>query len=128
MASSCRLPGGERVDRLEYDVIRPTLDALKPLWDSLIAGRQGFFLEDKGWALALHARFADENETERVLAEARRNATEAIDRASPGLFRLLGGHKFLEIGPTAGAQRPDGGRFVGPIPLAWGVAPLPWGR
>lgn len=94
-----RLPGGERVDRPEYDVIRPTLDSLKPQWVNLIAGRQGFFLEDKGWALALHARFAGENETERVLAEARRNATEAISCASPGFFRLLGGHKFLEIGP-----------------------------
>jgi trehalose 6-phosphate phosphatase len=26
-------------------------------------------------------------------------ASEAAERASPGLFRLLGGHKFLEIGP-----------------------------
>jgi trehalose 6-phosphate phosphatase len=94
-----QLPGGERVDRPEYDVIRPTLGALKAQWANLIAGRQGFFLEDKGWALALHARFAVENETERVLAEARRSATEAMGSASPGIFRLLGGHKFLEIAP-----------------------------
>jgi trehalose 6-phosphate phosphatase len=94
-----RLPGGERVDRPEYDVIRPTLEALKPQWADLIAGRQGFFLEDKGWALALHARFAAENDTIWVLAQARRTATEAIGSASPGFFRLLGGHKFLEIGP-----------------------------
>jgi trehalose 6-phosphate phosphatase len=93
------LPGGERVDRLEYDMIRPTLDALRPQWANLIAGRQGFFLEDKGWALALHARFAVETETEWVLAEARRDATEAIGSTSPVIFRLLGGHKFLEIGP-----------------------------
>jgi trehalose 6-phosphate phosphatase len=94
-----RLPGGERVDRSEYDIIRPALDSLKAQWGNLIAGRQGFFLEDKGWALALHARFAAENDTEWVLAEARRAATEAMGAASPGIFRLLGGHKFLEIGP-----------------------------
>jgi trehalose 6-phosphate phosphatase len=91
-------PEGDRIDRLDYGSIRPTLEALKPQWAALIAGRDGFFLEDKGWALALHARFADERETERVLAEARPMAVDAI-REAPELFRLLGGHKFLEIGP-----------------------------
>jgi trehalose 6-phosphate phosphatase len=94
-----QLPGGERVDRPEYDVIRPTLDSLKAQWSNLIAGRKGFFLEDKGWALALHARFAAEDETDRVLVRAHRSATEAMGSASPGIFRLLGGHKFLEIAP-----------------------------
>jgi trehalose-phosphatase len=94
-----QMPGGERVDRLEYDVIRPALAGLKPLWADHIAGRQGFFLEDKGWSLALHGRFADKNEAERVLAQARRNAAKEIDLGSPGPFRLLGGHRFLEVGP-----------------------------
>jgi trehalose 6-phosphate phosphatase len=91
-------PEGDRIDRLVYSTIRPTLEALKPQWAALIAKRDGFFLEDKGWALALHARFADERETEHVLAAARPMATDAI-REAPELFRLLGGHKFLEIGP-----------------------------
>jgi trehalose-phosphatase len=34
-----------------------------------------------------------------VLAAARRSATEAICVAPSGIFRLLGGHKFLEIAP-----------------------------
>jgi trehalose 6-phosphate phosphatase len=89
-------PDGKRIDRVSYDVIRPRLDDLKPRWEQLIASREGFFLEDKGWALALHARFAAEDEAERLLDEARRMASEA---ASSGSFRLLGGHKFLEIGP-----------------------------
>ena len=93
------LPGGERVERTEYNVIRPALDALKPQWAQLIAGRRGFFLEDKGWALALHARFAAKAEMEWVIAQARRDAIEAMDGALPGTLRLLGGHKFLEIGP-----------------------------
>jgi len=91
-----RTPEGERIDRVAYDAIRPTLDTLKPLWLQLIADHEGFFLEDKGWALALHARFAADDEAEEVLTVAHRMAAE---EAPPGLFRLLGGHKFLEIGP-----------------------------
>ncbi|MFQ6058474.1 MAG: trehalose-phosphatase [Anaerolineae bacterium] len=89
-------PEGERINRVEHGAIRPALDALKPRWWRLITGRGGFFLEDKGWTLALHARFADDDEAERVLAAARRMATEVM---SWRLFRLLGGHKFLEISP-----------------------------
>jgi trehalose 6-phosphate phosphatase len=94
-----QLPDGARIDRLDYDSVRPTLDTLKPRWADLIAGRVGYFLEDKGWALALHARFADEAECSRVLAGARRLAEAAMRQNAHGLFRLLGGHKFLEIGP-----------------------------
>lgn len=90
-------PEGERINRVEYEAVRPTLDVLKPHWEQMIADREGFFLEDKGWTLALHARFADEDEAEEVLAAARRMATGA---ARSGPFHLLGGHKFLEIGPT----------------------------
>jgi trehalose 6-phosphate phosphatase len=92
-------PEGERIDRLEYGTIRPTLEALKPQWAGLMAGRDGFFLEDKGWALALHARFAEEPEAEQVLVAARRLATGITQDTPSDLFRLLGGHKFLEIGP-----------------------------
>ncbi len=90
---------GQRIDRLAFDEIRPTLDCLKPKWVDLLVGREGFFLEDKGWALALHARFADDDETEQVLVTARRSAVQATKGSSAELFRLLGGHKFLEIGP-----------------------------
>jgi trehalose-phosphatase len=91
-----QMPSGERIDRLAYAAVRPMLDAIKPDWEQLIAGRQGFFLEDKGWALALHARFADDAEAVTVLRIGRRLASD-IARANP--FRVLGGHKFLEIGP-----------------------------
>jgi trehalose 6-phosphate phosphatase len=90
-------PNGERINRLTYDVIRPTLDDLKPRWEHLIVDGDGFFLEDKGWALALHARFAADDEAERLLDEARQMASEVASSSGP--FRLLGGHKFLEIGP-----------------------------
>jgi trehalose 6-phosphate phosphatase len=94
-----RTPDGERINRVASDTIRPTLDALKPRWLQLVASRDGFSLEDKLWALALHARYADDDEAEAALAAARRMATEAVEEARGDLFRLLGGHKFLEIGP-----------------------------
>lgn len=93
-------PEGTRLDRLDLDVIRPTLDVIKPQWESLIASKDGFFLEDKGWTLALHARFAREGEADQVLTTAHRQGVEAASEAPPGTFRLLGGHRFLEIGPT----------------------------
>jgi trehalose-phosphatase len=93
-------PGGKRIDRLDYDRLRPDLEALKPCWANLVAGQQSFFLEDKGWALALHTRFADETKAGQVLAEAHHLAEAAMQQADdPNQFRLLGGHKFLEIGP-----------------------------
>lgn len=91
-----QMPDGYKVDRVGYAEVRPTLDALKPRWERLIAGREGFFLEDKNWAMALHARLAGDDEAKTVLTAARRVATAA---ARSGPFRVLGGHKFLEIGP-----------------------------
>jgi trehalose 6-phosphate phosphatase len=92
-----RTPEGERINRVEYDEIRPVLDAIKPSWLQLIGEHTGFFLEDKGWSLALHARFAGDDEAQAILNEARRVAENATDSGS---FRVLGGHKFLEVGPT----------------------------
>ncbi|MCJ7434644.1 MAG: trehalose-phosphatase [Anaerolineales bacterium] len=87
---------GETINRVDYDDIRPTLESLKPQWERIIVGRKGFFLEDKGWTLALHARFADDSDAEEVLAAAQLT----IDQQKlTGLFRVLGGHKFLEIAP-----------------------------
>ena len=112
-----QLPGGEQLDRLEYGAIRPALDSLKPQWTKLIAGRDGFFLEDKGWALALHARFADEAQSGRLLDGARQLAEAAIRQGQPDLFRLLGGHKFLEIGPKLAHKG---------LTVAWLLDQFPW--
>ncbi|MBN1219986.1 MAG: trehalose-phosphatase [Anaerolineae bacterium] len=89
-------PRGELIHRLVYQAIRPALDMIKPRWERLIAGRAGFFLEDKGWSLALHARFADELEAKETLTKGRSLALEA---APLDEFRLMGGHKFLEVSP-----------------------------
>jgi len=89
-------PEGKYLERLDYQTIRPILEMIKPVWQGLIADRQGFYLEDKGWSLALHARFADESESDQVLEAAKLAAARAIEKKD---FRLLGGHKFLEVGP-----------------------------
>lgn len=95
-------PTGEIIQRAELPAIRPTLERIKQQWAQLLNGRQGFFLEDKGWALALHARFADEREAEQVIARAR----QLIDAAAlVNRLRVLGGHKFLEIAPQLASKR-----------------------
>ncbi|MGC9399064.1 MAG: trehalose-phosphatase [Anaerolineae bacterium] len=91
-----RTPSGERRERLNYAALRPLLDALKPRWADLIADREGFYLEDKGWSLALHARYAADAEAVTVLRAARRAARAA---AAESPFHLVGGHKFLELRP-----------------------------
>jgi len=88
---------GESINRVDFDEIRPVLESLKPAWASLIEEHGGFFLEDKDWSLALHARWADELIADAVLDIARRLAAEIAPRS---LFRILGGHRFLEVGPT----------------------------
>jgi trehalose 6-phosphate phosphatase len=87
---------GEEIYRADFGIIRPVLDWIKPRWDALINGKEGFYLEDKGWSLAIHARFADIDQALRVLSFAR-EFTNEIDHKEH--FRVLGGHKFLEIGP-----------------------------
>jgi trehalose 6-phosphate phosphatase len=94
-----RTTDGQRIERVEFDAVRPILEQIKPQWSVAIDGRQGFYLEDKGWALALHARFADDAESAEILAVAQEVAVGAVVGAQPYLFRILGGQKFLEVGP-----------------------------
>jgi len=95
-----RWPSGATSYRVDWSAIRPVLDELKPRWAALISNQQGFYLEDKNWAMALHARFADDSAAAVALESAQRLAAEAIRTAPAGQFRILGGHKFLEIGPA----------------------------
>lgn len=95
-------PTGEIIQRVELATIRPTLEAAKVHWSEIISGRKGFFLEDKGCALALHARFADDEEAEQVITLAR----QVTDKDSlAGRFRVLDGHKFLEIAPLLASKK-----------------------
>jgi trehalose 6-phosphate phosphatase len=91
---------GTLVHALEYETTRPLLDRLKQFWVQLLDGRQGFYLEDKGWTLAIHAKDAAAEEAQIVLEQAQDLAQALLDQGDGGgTFRLLGGHRFLECGP-----------------------------
>ena len=92
-----RTPDGKLLHRLDYARIRPGLEMLKPHWGALIHARDGFYLEDKDWALAIHARFASDLSAGEVLSAARETASQIIDK---NVYRLKGGEKFLEVGPV----------------------------
>ena len=100
-----RTPMGEHLHRADHQQLRPPLEQLKPKWKKLIEDQQGFYLEDKGWSLAVHARFADDELAFQVLNRARALAEELCD---DNIFQILGGHKFLEIAP----QEADKGKTV----------------
>lgn len=107
-------PAGETVQRLEYEMIRPALETLKPQWAQSIHERHGFFLEDKGWALALHARFANDIEAEEVLARVQEATKIAL---LTDHFRILGGHKFLEIAPRLASKKETVAYLLNEFPL-----------
>jgi len=93
-----RLPGKGVITRIDPARLRPTLEAVKSAWAQLIAGRDGFLLEDKRLALALHARFARQADADLVLAAAQ---AEAEKMASSDHFRVLVGERYLEVAPAA---------------------------
>lgn len=100
-----RTPDEETIHRIEQDDVRPLLDELKELWGSLLGGKKGFFLEDKGWTLAIHAKDAAEKDALPVLAQARQQVDALLEEAPDGLFRVQGGHRFLECGPKAADKK-----------------------
>ena len=91
---------GTLVHRLPLDDVRPTVDAVKQRWAAALGGHSGFFLEDKGWTLAIHAKDAEPETGRRVLAAAEQAARQLLRDAPPDRFRILGGDRFLELGPT----------------------------
>lgn len=95
------LPDGRRFQTIETTRIRPTIERILPVWQALLSDQQGFYLENKGLALALHARFAGEQDAARVLAA----AAAEVERLNPGAdFRLIEGERFLEIAPAAASK------------------------
>jgi trehalose 6-phosphate phosphatase len=95
-------PKGQHINRAHENDPRPLLDIVKPLWEQIIAGSKGFILEDKGMALALHARLVEDVEADRVLLEARQ-AFQKIPGSAH--LRILGGDKFLEVLPLFASKR-----------------------
>ena len=87
-------PEGEIIQREDYAHIRPYLDRLKPNWEEIIDGHKGFFLEDKGWALAIHMRFASPKETTQVVSSIQQTLDQELITDE---YRLIKHKKFLEV-------------------------------
>jgi trehalose 6-phosphate phosphatase len=87
-------PEGERIQRDDYALVRPYLELLKPQWEEIIDGHKGFYLEDKGWSLALHARFAPEKDATRVISTIQQSLDQDLITDS---YRLIKQKKFLEV-------------------------------
>ncbi len=88
------------------DTARDSLAQLRNGWVKLAGGLSGFLLEDKGQALALHARWADADQARHVLAAARDLATDLLDVQA---FRILDGDRYIEVAPASA----DKGETVG---------------
>ncbi len=93
-------PDGSVDTHADFDAVSPVLSALKPAWQALINSKAGFYLEDKGWSLALHAKDAAETDAREVLAK----AEEAAQQHATDHFCILGGHRFLEIAPVTASK------------------------
>ncbi|RPI82286.1 MAG: trehalose-phosphatase [Chloroflexi bacterium] len=85
---------GERLYQAEYVRIRPVLERVKPKWAGLVDGVGGFYLEDKDWAIAIHAARAEDEAAKNVLEQAARCVQE---EELDDTFRILSGYKFLEL-------------------------------
>ncbi|MGZ6315949.1 MAG: trehalose-phosphatase [Anaerolineales bacterium] len=93
-----RIDGKKVLRGPPFEETRHSMVELMRQWTRLINGSSGFLLEDKGQALALHARWADSADADRVVSQARATARELIDLDS---FRILEGDRFLEVAPMA---------------------------
>ncbi len=100
-----------RLDAAQQDA----LHSLKGQWAHLTDGLDGFLVEDKGAAVALHARWAKPQQAERVLASARESASGLV---RPGAFRLLDGERYLEVAPSAADKGETVDWFLEEFPIA----------
>jgi len=89
-------PEGDRIDRGDFFKIRPVLEKIKPHWERIIGDRPEIFLEDKGWALALHVPNVVPAESQRLLAQARLAAGDSLPE---NMFRWFESPNFLELAP-----------------------------
>lgn len=96
------LPDGTVETGADLRQVRPVMDRIKPLWQQLLPGEHGFYLEDKLWSLAFHAKLAAPQDAARVLEIAYRELMPLLPL--PG-FKIERRERFLEIYPEAASKR-----------------------
>jgi trehalose 6-phosphate phosphatase len=92
---------GDEVRLLELDTFRPHLDRVKHDWEETISGRNGFYLEDKGYTIALHSKNAAREDAYAVMAAAQRIAHDAD---LPEILQISHGDMFLEVSHEAASK------------------------
>lgn len=93
-----QMGNGRVLRETSQDGQRASIIQVRELWAKLASGLEGFLLEDKGQALALHARWARAEDAQRVLEAARSRAVHLLDKQ---VFRILDGDRYLEVAPAA---------------------------
>lgn len=88
---------GSRINRLDANTIRPRLLTIQSRWRVILNQKPGFYLEDKFWSLAIHAKEAENEIAEQTIRAARAACEESLVGIHE--FQMLGGHKFLEVAP-----------------------------
>lgn len=83
---------GREIDLLNYGELRPRLENVKPDWESLVQDRDGFYLEDKGWSIAIHANGSNQKDVDFVIKQAK-------EIGVPKGFILQGNDHFIELCP-----------------------------
>lgn len=91
-----QLPDGSLVNTLDFDQVRPLITPVLTLWKKLIGESESIYIEDKGWAAALHNKKDGLTETGLTLAHIAKRTREIMPTSG---FRLAGNDLFLEISP-----------------------------
>ena len=92
-----QLPDGQLLMRLSFSEIRPTIEKILIEWQALLEKREGFYLEDKGWSLAIHGRFANPDELPIIMNKAK-HIVQNLHLSNE--YRLSGDAMFLELAPA----------------------------
>ena len=95
------MPDGKVVHDGDFGVLRPVIEEIKAQWEKLISVDKRFFLEDKRWALAIHARRLPEQTTHPILAEAKQLAEGKIYQTQ---LQILESRQLLEVAPITASK------------------------
>ena len=115
-----RSPEGVISEPAHLEPVLGSLQSIKNAWLRLLAGKSGFYLEDKTWTLAIHARDAGGEDARRVIHRARALALEV---GLPKELHFLGGDRFFEVSPTSTDKGAAVARIYREFPLA-GALPI----
>lgn len=91
------IPGQGEQARTDYARVRPVVERVLLYWRELIPDAGGFYVEDKGWAAALHAP-ARRSLSYQAIYEAARTILTRI-QPDPGLFAIYDDNLLLELAP-----------------------------